>query len=129
MPGRAVNCQTVVNGAYVAGRGHALFDFRLYLPKAWCAGRGRRERAQIPPDVQFQTKTQLARDIVAGHAAAGTPFGWVAGDEVYRRASKLRQACEDAGKRYLLAVPVNFNVTLPSGRRVTVASLSGLVPA
>ena len=28
------NCQTVVNCAYVTGRGHALFDFRLYLPKA-----------------------------------------------------------------------------------------------
>ena len=79
--------------------------------------------------MQFQTKTQLARDMVAGHAAAGTPFGWVAGDEVYGRASKLRGACEDAGKGYVFAVPVNFKVALPSGRRVTVASLAGLIPA
>jgi SRSO17 transposase len=127
--GQVENCQTVVNCAYVTGRGHALVDFRLYLPKAWCRGRGRRQRAQIPPDVQFQTKTQLARDKVAGHAAAGTPFGWVAGDEVYGRASKLRRACEDAGKGYVFAVPVNFKVALPSGRRVTVASLPGLIPA
>ena len=127
--GQVENCQTVVNCAYVTGRGHALFDFRLYLPKAWCAGRGRRERAQVPPDMQFQTKTQLARDMVAGHTAAGTPFGWVAGDEVYGRASKLRRDCEDAGKGYVFAVPVNFKVTLPSGRRVTVASLTGLIPA
>jgi SRSO17 transposase len=127
--GQVENCQTVVNCAYVTGRGHALFDFRLYLPKAWCRSRARRERAQVPPDVQFQTKTQLARDMVAGHAAAGTPFGWVAGDEVYGRASKLRAACEDAGKGYVLAVPVNFKVALPSGQRVTVASLAGLIPA
>src|SRR5438045_8247225 len=64
--GQVENCQTVVNCAYVTGRGHALFDFRLYLPKAWCADRGRRERAQVPADVVFQTKTELARDMVTG---------------------------------------------------------------
>jgi hypothetical protein len=46
-----------VNCAYVTARGHALFDFRLYLPKAWCRDRGRRQRAQVPRDVAFQTKT------------------------------------------------------------------------
>jgi len=33
--GQIENCQTVVFAAYVAGRGHAPFDFRLYLPRAW----------------------------------------------------------------------------------------------
>ena len=40
----------------------------------------------------------------------------MAGDEVYGRSSKLREACEQAGKGYVLAVPVNLSVTLPSGR-------------
>jgi SRSO17 transposase len=127
--GQVENCQTVVNCAYVTGRGHALFDFRLYLPRAWCQDRRRRQRAQIPPEVRFQTKTQLARDMVAGHAAAGVPFGWVAGDEVYGRSRKLREACAEAGKGYVFAVPVNFTVRLPSGRRVTAASLAALIPA
>ena len=38
------------------------------------------------------------------------------GDEVYGRSGQLRQACEKAGKGYVLGVPVNFRVTLPSGR-------------
>ena len=59
--GQVENCQTVVNCAYVTGRAHALFDFRLYLPKAWCADRGRRQRSQVPRDVAFATKTELAR--------------------------------------------------------------------
>ena len=46
--GQVENCQTVVFAAYVTARAHALFDFRLYLPKAWCADRERRERAQRP---------------------------------------------------------------------------------
>ncbi len=37
--GQVENCQTVVFLAYVTARAHALFDFRLYLPKAWCADR------------------------------------------------------------------------------------------
>jgi hypothetical protein len=41
---------------------------------------------------------------------------------VYGRSSKLRHACEKARKGYVLAVPVNFAVALPSGRRATVAA-------
>jgi hypothetical protein len=33
------NCQTVVNCACVTGRGHALYDFRLYLAMGVAAGR------------------------------------------------------------------------------------------
>jgi len=127
--GQVENCQTVVNCAYVTGRGHALFDFRLYLPKAWCRDRRRRQRAQVPADVAFQTKTELATGMVTGAVNAAVPFGWVAGDEVYGRSSKLRAACEDAGKGYVFAVPVNFKVSLGSGRRVTVALLPRLIPA
>ena len=46
--GQVENCQTVVFAAYVTARAHALFDFRLYLPKAWCHDGKRRERAHIP---------------------------------------------------------------------------------
>lgn len=67
--------------------------------------------------------------MITAAIAAGTPFGWAAGDEVYGRSSKLRAACEKHGKGYVLAVPVNFTVTLPSGRRMTVASLARTVPA
>jgi SRSO17 transposase len=110
--GQVENCQTVVSMAYVTGRGHALLDFRLYLPKAWCQDKKRRERAQIPDGTVFKTKTGLARDMVAGHVAAGTPFAWAASDEVYGRSSKLRAECEQAGKGYVFAVPVNFRVRL-----------------
>jgi SRSO17 transposase len=92
------NCQTVVNCAYVTGRGHALSGFRLCLPKAWCRDRKRRERAQIPRDVQFQAKTGLATGMVTAAVRAAVPFGWAAGDEVCGRSSKLRTACQDAGK-------------------------------
>jgi SRSO17 transposase len=127
--GQVENCQTVVFAAYVTVRAHALFDFRLYLPKQWCAGRDRRERAHVPDDTAFTTKPVLGAQMITGAADAGIPFAWVAADEVYGRSSKLRQACEQAGKGYVLTVPVNFTVTLPSRRKAPVAALAAMVPA
>ena len=128
--GQIENCQTVVFMAYVTARAHALFDFRLYLPKAWCADRKRRERAQVPRDVEFKTKTELATTMVTGAVAAGVPSGWVAGDEVYGRSSKLRAACEQAGKGYVLAVPVNFRARLhPRLAKIRADAAARLVPA
>ena len=67
--------------------------------------------------------------MLTGAVGAAVPFGWAAGDEVYGRSAKLRRACEDAGKGYVFAVPVNFKVTLGSGRKVTMAFLARLIPA
>ncbi len=101
--------------AYVTQRAHTLSGFRLYLPKPWCEDRRRRGRAQIPEDMKFATKTELGTEMVTKAVAAGVLFGWAAGDEVYGRSSKLRAACEDAGKGYVFTVPVNFTVTTPRG--------------
>src|SRR6266567_5701078 len=110
--GQIENCQTVVFCAYVTARAHTLFNFRLYLPKQWCADRRRRERAQVPEGTVFATKTEQGTEMVTEAVTAGVPFGWAAGDEVYGRSSKLRAACEAAGKGYVFAVPVNFRVRL-----------------
>src|SRR5450755_890209 len=127
--GQIENCQTVVFLAYVTQRAHTLFDFRLYLPGQWSGDTARRERAQIPEDAAFATKTEQGTAMVTDAAGRGVPFGWVAGDEVYGRSSKLRAACEDTGKGYVLAVPVNHQVTTSAGRKATVAALARLVPA
>jgi SRSO17 transposase len=127
--GQVENCQTVVFAAYVTARAHALFDFRLYLPKAWCTDRARRERAHVPDDTEFATKPALGTAMITGAAGAGVPFAWAAADEVYGRSSKLREACEKENKGYVVAVPVNFTARLPSGRKTTVAAVARLIPA
>jgi SRSO17 transposase len=127
--GQVENCQTVVFAAYVTARAHALFDFRLYLPKAWCTDSKRRERAHVPEEAEFTTKPALGTAMLTAAASAGAPFAWVAADEVYGRGRKLREACEKDKKGYVLTVPVNFAVTLPSGRKTTVSAVSRLIPA
>jgi SRSO17 transposase len=127
--GQVENCQTVVFAAYVTARAHTLFDFRLYLPKQWCEDKQRRERAHVPDDVKFATKPALGTAMITAAADAGAPFGWVVADEVYGRSVKLREACEKDKKGYVVAVPVNFTVTLPSGRKTAVPAVARLVRA
>ena len=126
--GQVENCQTVVFAAYVTHRAHAAFDFRLYLPRSWFRGRARRARARVPGGVRFATKPALAAAMVTAAVRSGVPFAWVAGDEVYGRSGQLRQACEKAGKGYVLGVPVNFRITLPSGRTAAIAAVAAMTP-
>jgi SRSO17 transposase len=127
--GQVENCQTVVFAAYVTARAHAMFDFRLCLPKQWCKDKKRRERAHVPDDVEFATKPALGTAMISGAAGSGVPFAWAAADEVYGRSSKLREACEEAGKGHVVAVPVNFQVRLPSGRKAAVSAVAAMAPA
>jgi SRSO17 transposase len=127
--GQVENCQTVVFAAYVTARAHTLFDFRLYLPKQWCEDKQRRERAHVPDDVEFAAKPALGTAMITAAADVGAPFGWVVADEVYGRSGKLREACQKGKKGYVVAVPVNFTVTVPSGRKTAVAAAARLVPA
>jgi len=127
--GQVENCQAVVFAAYVTARGHAPSGFRLYLPESWFRGRARRDRARVPARTRFAAKPALAAAMVTAAARARVPFSWVAGDEVYGRGGRLRQACETAGKGYVLAVPVNFAVRLASGRKAAVSAVAAIVPA
>jgi hypothetical protein len=67
--------------------------------------------------------------MITAAADVGAPFGWVVAGEVYGRSGKLREACQKGKKGYLVAVPANFTVTLPSGRKTAVAAAPRLVPA
>jgi hypothetical protein len=76
--------------------------------------------------VEFATKPALGTAMITGAAGAGVPFAWVAAGEVYGRGRKLVETCEQEKKGYVVAVPVNFQVRLSSGRKATVAGAGWL---
>ena len=61
-----VAVRATVLTAEVSGITHALLDFRLYLPKAWCADQARREKAHVPEDTAFTTKPDLGAQMITG---------------------------------------------------------------
>jgi SRSO17 transposase len=127
--GRIENCQVGVFLAYaVPGGGRALIDRELYLPQAWTDDRGRCRQAGIGDDVAFATKPELARQMIERAIAAGTPFRWVAADEVYGQHTPLRDWLEQQGMRYVLAVPKSFTVVTAAGK-LRAQELAARVPA
>lgn len=102
--GKVENSQVGVFLTYFTRRGRTFLDRRLYLPAEWCADERRRREAQVPEEVTFKTKPELAVDMLEHAWAHGVPMAWVTGDEVYGDAPKLRDAVAASGKSYVLAV-------------------------
>jgi SRSO17 transposase len=113
--GRVENCQVAVFLSYASAAGHALIDRELYLPRSWTADAARCAAAGIPQGTVFATKPRLARRMISRALDAGTPAGWVTGDEVYGADPGLRADLERRRTGYVLAVAVSHQVTTAAG--------------
>jgi hypothetical protein len=121
-------CRVAVTLTYASGRGHALIGRALYLPEGCAADEEHRELAGVPEEVLFATKPQLAGDLLDRAHGRGIRAAFVAGDEVYG-GRELRRSIRQRGMGYVLAVPANHVVNTGSGRAVTAAAATSLIPA
>lgn len=108
--GKVENCQLGVFLSYSSPKGWALLDRRLYLPKVWTEDEKRRKKAQVPKEVTFKTKPELALERVRHAAKQRLSIRWVTGDEVYGDNPGLRHGLEKDKTSYVLAV----SKTLPA---------------
>ena len=117
--GHVQNCQVGVFLSYMTARGHSLIDRELYLPSEWTQDAKRRQEAGIPQTVGFQTKPDLARDMLQRLCDAQVPIGWVVGDSVYGENLDLRTWLQAHGYAYVLEVHCDEEVGIvaPDGRR------------
>ena len=104
--GKVENCQVGVFLGYVSHTGHALVDFRLYLPKEWTRDRKRMNEAGVPKQIRFATRHEQALEMLDEQGPL-LPHRWVAGDDEMGRSTWFRQQLRQRGERYLLAVPSN----------------------
>jgi SRSO17 transposase len=113
--GRVENCQLGVFCGYVTGKGRALIDRELYLPRSWTDDRDRCRQAAVPDDVEFATRAELARVMLARALDAGVPAAWVAADEAYGKDHKFRAWLEQRRIGYVVAVPCSQAVPADAG--------------
>lgn len=104
--GKVENCQVAVYMAYVSRKDQALVNTRLYLPKEWAKDLKRRNVAGVPKGVKFQTRHELALEMLKeqGHLL---PHAWIAGDDEMGKVPWFRRVLNDEKEIYLLAVPSN----------------------
>jgi SRSO17 transposase len=124
--GRRENSQVGVFLAYASGKGAAFIDRALYVPQEWTSDRVRCREAGIGDEVQFASKGELAKQMLARAFAAGVSAGWVVGDTVYGY-DELRLWLDEQKKNYVLAVPETHAVWV-NGRQQPVGLLAALLP-
>jgi SRSO17 transposase len=117
--GQVENCQVGVFLAYVSAKGHTLIDRELYLPLQWVQNQERCREAGIADRVGFQTKCELAQQMLERVWKAQVPLSWVVADTVYGGNLDLRTWLEAHGYPYVLAVACNepVGILTPDGRR------------
>ena len=114
--GGVENGINTVHLSYVReGGGHALIGARQWIPADQIADPVRSLLMALPLDLQFATKGQLAKAIVADALGDGVRLDFVCGDEVYGSCAQLRDYLEERGQAYVMRVPSSFRVTLAAG--------------
>jgi SRSO17 transposase len=107
--GKVDNCQVGVFAAYASVHGYALIDKRLYIPEQWFSDdyREKREKCNLPPEVEFKTKPQLAAEMLLRIAEQKQiPFRYVLADSVYTTSPEFIEAVESlVGVTYFLQAP------------------------
>jgi SRSO17 transposase len=84
--GKVDNCQSGVFVGYASRKGYGLVTSRLYLPERWFAPEQeqRRKATRVPEDLGFQTKPQIAKDLLARLAQTERfPATWLGCDTVF----------------------------------------------
>src|SRR5580658_4038479 len=118
--GRVANGINTVHLSYVRERtGHALIGARQWIPAEHIADPVESLLTDLPPDLAFRTKGQLAIGICAEALAEGVRADFFCGDEVYGNCTQLRDFLEARGQGYVLRVPSNFHLTVASGGQFT----------
>jgi SRSO17 transposase len=108
--GKTGNCQIAVSLHHVGDNGSTALNWRLYLPKEWTADSERRQGAGIPRDVVFQSKWELALEMIDEVRGWGLPDRVVLGDAAYGEPTAFRQGLEKRGLCYALGIQSNIGI-------------------
>ena len=108
--GKIDNCVMTVHLTATSfdGQFRTLVESELYLPKCWHEDRERCRAAQIPDEVVYRSKYQIALEQLDRASAQGVRFSWITADEWYSQKPAFVAGLEQRGQRYVLEVPKNF---------------------
>jgi SRSO17 transposase len=109
--GKTTNCQVGVYLTGVTPGGTAILDAQLFLTEEWAADKKRRKKTHVPKEVKFQTKPQIAAEMIRRTLAAGkVRFDWITADELYGSSGEFLDAIEELKQRYVVEVRKNIIV-------------------
>ena len=111
--GKQENCRVSVSLSVATWSSSLPIAYRLYLPKEWADDAKRREKAEVPEEIEFQTKAEIALDQIRAAAAAEVSPGVVLADAAYGINTEFRAAITELGLQYAVGVQSSTTVWPP----------------
>jgi len=108
--GKVGNCQVAVTSVYADPAVSWPVQVRLYLHKEWTDDPERCAQAGVPEEMGFQTKPEIALDLLDEADAMRVPYKVIGADADYGGDNTFLSGLEERGKRYVVAVPCDFHV-------------------
>lgn len=118
--GKVTNCQVTVNCHYAERTIAYPIATRLYLPEDWAQDEERRLQAQVPSEVRFQTKAEIALALLDQANRWGVRHTCVVADADYGDNPAFLNGLEARRERYVVGVRANFSVALTQQGTATV---------
>jgi SRSO17 transposase len=116
--GKIEQSQVGVFAGLVNNGHHCWIDGQLYVPEAWFTKEfaPARQKVGLPAQVVFQTKIQIALELIRNAYRRGVPFEAVDFDTLYGRNGWLRDELAKERIEYYGDVPTNTTVFLERPR-------------
>lgn len=108
--GKQDNCQVAVSISLASETASLPVAYRLYLPKDWARERIRRKKAQVPTQVRFQTKPQIALAQLEALLAQGAAHHCVIADAGYGVDTQFRLRLTEMGLPYMVGITSSVSV-------------------
>jgi SRSO17 transposase len=114
--GKQENCRVAVSLSVATWSSCLPVGYRLHLPKDWAEDKERREKAEVPEEVAFQTKPEIALDQIRAAIAARLDRGVVLTDAAYGMNTEFRDELTKLQLPYVVGVQSSITVWAPGER-------------
>jgi SRSO17 transposase len=111
--GKQENCRVAVSLSVATWSSSVPIAYRLYLPKEWAEDTERRKKAEVPKEIGFQTKPEIALEQIRAAVAENVERGVVLADAAYGNSSDFREALSQLGLQYVAGVQSSMTVWEP----------------
>jgi SRSO17 transposase len=110
--GKVGHCQIAVTCCYTDPQAAWPVAVQLYLPQSWADDPVRRQQARVPAPVPFQTKPEIALQLLDQAQAWGVPHRGVVADAGSGGTPHVLAGLEARQERYVVGVRADFRVSL-----------------
>jgi len=111
--GKQENCRVAVSLSVATWSSSLPIAYRLYLPKEWSEDVERRNKAEVPAEVRFQTKPEIALEQIRAALAAKLDPGVVLADAGYGINTGFRDGLTELGLSYVMGIQNSMTVWEP----------------